>query len=132
MDKDEAERQIADLKRQLEAAQTAPAGGFMGALSLVGSVVGLVPRPLLVAAGIVVVAWAGLEMYQNAAILADQKIKADTDAQNAIGARGGKIEDWQLEAQTRPAQCDEQSWAKFQEVGGRLKAACKKAIKRHA
>ena len=54
--------------RELEAAQAqpAPAAGFMGALSLVGHVVGLVPRPLLVAAGLVFVAWLGFEVYLNA------------------------------------------------------------------
>ena len=68
MDANEAERQIAELKKQLEAAKTAtpPAAGFMGALSPVLSVASLVPRWLVVAAGVVVVAWAGFEIYINA------------------------------------------------------------------
>ncbi len=78
---------------ELEAAQSqaAPAGGFMGAVSLIGHVVSLVPRWLLVAAGVVFVAWLGLDLYLNARVKMAQtravEEKAETDRVNAVNER---------------------------------------------
>jgi hypothetical protein len=52
--------------KELETAQApAPAAGWGGLFSLVGSVVALVPRWLVVAAGVVFVAWLGFDLYAN-------------------------------------------------------------------
>jgi len=64
----DAERQIAELKKQLEAAQgqaSSPVTGWGGLFSLVGSVVALVPRWLVVAAGVIFIAWLGFDLYAN-------------------------------------------------------------------
>jgi hypothetical protein len=76
----ELELQNAELRQQLEAAKTAQTSGWAGLFSLVGSVINLVPRWLVVAAGIVFIGWLGTEVYFNAQILIANKNKATADA----------------------------------------------------
>ncbi len=89
-DASELERQNAELRKQLEAAQAAPAGGFMGALSLIGEVWGMIPRPLKVAVALIVVAGLGFEVFQKVEQTALQtetmraaKAQAEADASKA-------------------------------------------------
>lgn len=63
----ELERQIADLKKQLEATKSAQAApGFHGSFSMIGELWGMIPRPLKLAVAAVFVAWLGLEVYITA------------------------------------------------------------------
>ena len=83
MEANDAERQIAELKKQLEAAQ-APASiaGWGGLFSLVGSVVALVPRWLVVAAGVIFIGWLGFDLYVNVRVkMAEvERIEAESRA----------------------------------------------------
>ncbi len=101
-DTNELEALKARLKK-LEAAQSqaAPAAGWGGLFSLIGSVVALVPRWLVVAAGVVFVAWLGFDLYMN--------------AQQKIAVTRKVVEESGLEAATAKA-----SWGSLTSIVGHV------------
>lgn len=69
--------------KELEAAP-GPGAGWGGLISLIGSVVAIVPRWLVVAAGVVFVAWLGFELYLNAWQKLAQTEQVDAEAKRAV------------------------------------------------
>jgi hypothetical protein len=80
---DEKDRQIAELKKQLATATAEQSTGWAGLFSLIGSVVNLVPKWLIPAAGLVFVAWLGFDLYINAQMKLIEKDRAAADAARA-------------------------------------------------
>ena len=91
--------------KELEGAPS-PSAGWSGLFSLVGSVVAIVPRWLVVAAGVVFVAWLGLEIYINAqSLLADLQIKRSNVPWN-----GQLTAEDQARSEAMRSQRDAQKW----------------------
>jgi hypothetical protein len=77
--------------KELEASPV-PVSGWGGLFSLVGSVVGLVPRWLVVAAGVVFVAWLGLDLYMKIGITTAEKEMKDAQARLAVSNIDAEVE----------------------------------------